>query len=143
MYGLEVAKEYQVVRKRSVGLKGFEPLWEQTRPARLKMLEQIKGKSLDELEDLIGRFSQDLASDDIQDDSADDVGGDGVGRGARNDGKESGHPNQPRSANTGTSIAALARTSGDDINRESTFDDIVTTTVTVSSRSLFVPLING
>src|SRR6266487_1815577 len=78
MYGLEAAEEYWVVGKRSVGLKGFEPLWEQTRPARLKMLEQIKGKSLDELEDLMGGFSRDLAGDDIQDDSADDVGGDGV-----------------------------------------------------------------
>ena len=37
------------------------------------MLEQIRGKSLDELEDLMGRFSRDDTGDDVQDDTTDIV----------------------------------------------------------------------
>ena len=74
--GLSVAgrgetKDFWVVGKRSVGLKGFEPLWERTLPPKLKMMEQIRGKSLDELEDLMSGFSRDDAGDDDQDDAAD------------------------------------------------------------------------
>ena len=72
----------------------------------------------------------------------DDVGSDRVGYRARNDSEESGHPDQPRSADTSTSMAAFVQTLGDDINRESTFDNTVTTTVIASSRSLFVLSIN-
>lgn len=53
-----------MVGKRSVGLSGFEPLWERARPPRLGMLEQIRGKSLDELEDLMSGFSRDHARED-------------------------------------------------------------------------------
>jgi hypothetical protein len=74
IYGLEEAEEYWVVGKRSAGLKGFKPVWERARPARLEMLEQIKGKSLDELEDLMGGFSREHASDNAEDDTADRSG---------------------------------------------------------------------
>ena len=51
-------KDFWVVGKRSVGLKGFEPLWERTLLPKLKIMEQIKGRSLDELEDLMSGFSR-------------------------------------------------------------------------------------
>ena len=41
---------------------------------RLKILEQIKKKSLDELEELIGGFSQDATSNNIQDNTLDTSG---------------------------------------------------------------------
>src|SRR6185312_274910 len=57
MVGQDETEDFWVVGKKSAGLKGFVPLWERTRPPKLKMMEQIKGKSLDELEDLISSFS--------------------------------------------------------------------------------------
>jgi hypothetical protein len=128
IFGLEEAEEYWVVGKRSAGLKGFEPLWERTRPARLQMLEQIEGKSLDELEDLMGGFSRDAAGDDIQDDSG-DIEIDETHRGARGGGEGSDDYSQPCSARV-------------DRDRESTLDEIVTTTATASSGSIFVPSID-
>ena len=71
MFGQEVGEEYWVVGKRSVGYRGFAPLWERTQPPRLEMLEQIKDKSLDELEDLIAGFSREYAGEDGPGDAAD------------------------------------------------------------------------
>lgn len=65
MYGLEEDDDYWVVGKRTAGVKGFEPVWERAQPARQKMLEQIKGRSLDELEDLMGGFSREPTGDDL------------------------------------------------------------------------------
>jgi hypothetical protein len=65
MYGVEENDDYWVVGKRSAGMKGFEPVWERAQPARQKMLEQIKGRSLDELEDLMGGFSREPTGDDL------------------------------------------------------------------------------
>ncbi|KAH6702793.1 hypothetical protein BKA61DRAFT_646779 [Leptodontidium sp. MPI-SDFR-AT-0119] len=97
IYGREEAEEYWVVG-RTAGLKGFKPVWERTRPARLEMLEQIKGKSLDELEDLMGRFGRDLTGNDIQD-AVEDVGDSAR---VRNNGEESDNDSQPRSAGSGS-----------------------------------------
>jgi hypothetical protein len=63
-----------VVGKRSAGLKGFMPVWEQAQPPKLKMMEQVRGKSLDELEDLIGSFSRDFAGS-VEPDGATDIRG--------------------------------------------------------------------
>jgi hypothetical protein len=71
MVGQDETEDFWVVGKRSAGYKGFEPLWEQARPPRLRMMEQIKGKSLDELEDLMSGFSRDSAGDADQDGAAD------------------------------------------------------------------------
>jgi len=51
------------------------------------MLEQIKKKSLDELEELMGGFSRDAAGDNIQDDTS-DASGDDIGAGATGDGDD-------------------------------------------------------
>jgi hypothetical protein len=61
--GQDETEDFWIVGKKSAGLKGFESLWEQAQPPTLKMLEQIKGKSLDELEDLMSGFSQDSPGD--------------------------------------------------------------------------------
>lgn len=58
--GQDDTEDFWVVGRKS-GLKGFVPLWERTRPPRLRMIQQIKGKSLDELEDLMSGFSRDSA----------------------------------------------------------------------------------
>jgi hypothetical protein len=67
--GQEETEEHWVVGKRSAGLKGFLPVWERTQLPRLEILERIKKKSLDELEDLIGGFSRDAVGGDILDDA--------------------------------------------------------------------------
>ena len=69
--GLEVDEqvEYWVAGKRSIGLKGFAPVWEQGRPPQLLMLEQIRNKTLDELDDLMVGFSQQHAADNQEDDT--------------------------------------------------------------------------
>jgi len=138
IYGQDETEEYWVVGKRSAGMKGFLPVWERTQPPRLKMLEQIKKKSLDELEELMGGFSRDAAGDNIQDDTS-DASGDDIGAGAAGDGDDH---SQSRSAGTRRSImAAFGRRPGDNEGRESVFDETVSITVTISSGSVFVPSI--
>ncbi|KAN0103560.1 hypothetical protein V8E51_011873 [Hyaloscypha variabilis] len=133
MHGQEETEEYWVVGKRSAGLKGFLPVWERTQPPRLRMLEQIKKKSLDELEDLMGGFSRDAAGDDIQDDPSDASGGE-IGAGAVGDGDDR---SQSRSAGTSRSIITVH----DDGGRESVSRESASTPVTMSSGSIFVPSI--
>ncbi|KAN0108918.1 hypothetical protein V8E51_008660 [Hyaloscypha variabilis] len=123
MHGQEETEEYWVVGKRSARLKGFLPV----------MLEQIKKKSLDELEDLIGGFSRDAAGDDIQDDPSDASGGE-IGAGAVGDGDDR---SQSRSAGTSRSIITVH----DDRGRESVSRESASTPVTMSSGSIFVPSI--
>lgn len=61
-------EEYWVAGKKSIGLKGYAPLWERGRPPRLKMLEQIKKKTLDELDEIMAGLSQRCAGQEVQDD---------------------------------------------------------------------------
>ena len=130
MHGQDETEEYWVVGKRSAGMKGFLPVWERTQPPRLKMLEQIKKKSLDELEDLMGGFSRDAAGDDIQGDAS-DASGDEIGA---ND------HSQSRSAGTRRSImAAFGRRPVHNGGRESVSNESISTTGTISSGSVFVP----
>ena len=58
IHGLEEGVEHWIVGKRSIGIKGFMPVWERARPPRLKMLGQIRGKSLEELDKLMIGFIQ-------------------------------------------------------------------------------------
>ena len=46
-----------MLSRRSIGADGFSPVYVKFRPPKLKMLRQIKGKSLDELEEIIVGFS--------------------------------------------------------------------------------------
>ena len=59
VYGLQEGKEYWVVGKKSIGSKGFRPIWEQSQPPKLEMVERIRNRSLDELEGLMVEFSRD------------------------------------------------------------------------------------
>jgi hypothetical protein len=51
-------ESYWTAGKKSIGLKGFKPVWERGRPPVLKMLRQIQKKTLDELDELMGRLTQ-------------------------------------------------------------------------------------
>lgn len=61
-----VKSDYQamhwVAGTRSIGLKGFIPIWERGHLAGLKMLEQIRDKSLDELEAFMAGVSRPACS---------------------------------------------------------------------------------
>jgi hypothetical protein len=59
VYGLDEGKEHWVVGRLSVGAKGFQPVWERGRPPKLKMLDRIRNKSLDELDELMVEFTRD------------------------------------------------------------------------------------
>lgn len=99
------------------------------------MLERIKKKSLDELEDLMGGFSRDAAGNNFQDDSS-GASGDEISAGAGGGDDHS----QSRSVSTGRSImAAFGRRRVDDGGQESVFSESVSTSVTISSGSVFVP----
>ncbi|KFZ24910.1 hypothetical protein V502_00587 [Pseudogymnoascus sp. VKM F-4520 (FW-2644)] len=60
--------KHWVAGRNSVGVKGFIPLWELGHPGRLKMLEQIRDKSLEELEGLMARFSQEQSGQETEGD---------------------------------------------------------------------------
>jgi hypothetical protein len=60
--GQEDTEEFWMAGKRSVGIKGFVPVWERTQPPRLEMMDRIRGKSLDELEDMMAGFSRGVSS---------------------------------------------------------------------------------
>ncbi|KAF2462478.1 uncharacterized protein BDR25DRAFT_249210 [Lindgomyces ingoldianus] len=72
IHGLEEEREYWVVGKRSVGLKGFQPLWEKGLPPKLKMMKKIRDKSLDELDELMVEFTR------IQGEGDESIGNQGV-----------------------------------------------------------------
>jgi hypothetical protein len=138
IYGQEETEEFWVAGKRSIGPKGFVPVWERTQTPRLKMLEQTKNQSLDELEDLMGGFSREHADADIQDDGS-DVGSDELGAEVRVDERGADAYRPSLSAGTGRSImAAFARKSNDGRSRGCELDESVTTT-TISSGSVFIP----
>jgi hypothetical protein len=61
VYGLQEGKEYWLVGKKSIGTKGFLPVWEQSQPPKLEMVERIRNRSLDELEELMVEFTHDAA----------------------------------------------------------------------------------
>jgi hypothetical protein len=138
VYGRDGAEDFWVVGKRSIGMKGFAPVWERTLPPRLKMLEQIKGKSLDELEELMGELSRDPAVDLIRDPAADLVR-DGL---SDTSGDEAGgvlyqvrRPARPSKR----IFAAFARQPEGSQDRESAGSTTDRTPGTTSSGSLFVP----
>lgn len=58
VYGLEEGVEHWIAGRRSVGSKGFLPVWEQSRALTLTMLGDISEKSLDELEELMVGYTQ-------------------------------------------------------------------------------------
>ncbi|KAH6665072.1 hypothetical protein B0J14DRAFT_660758 [Halenospora varia] len=113
VYRQEETEEFWVARKRSIGLKGFVPVWERAQPPRLKMLEQTKNQSLDKLEDLMGGFSQEYANDDIQDGGL-DISSDNPGAAVGVNERDSSGHRQSRFASSDRSImAAFARKSND------------------------------
>jgi len=125
VYGQDEIEEYWVVGKQSVGLKGFLPVWERTQPPRLIMLEQIRKKSLDELEDLMSGFSREFPHVGSEDN------GSPIGR--RRLGAEVGVDLRGPLAATSTARPT------DDRSRNSELDESFTTITTVNSGSVFVP----
>jgi hypothetical protein len=75
------------------------------------MLEQIKGKSLNKLEDLMGGFSWDLVINNVQDNNR-DVGGDNSSSGVRSNSGDSNNYSQPYSASTSGCTTAITVSSG-------------------------------
>lgn len=65
MLGQEETEEFWRAGRRSIGVKGFVPVWERTQPPRLEMTDQIRDKSLDELEDMMAGFSREHLPDAI------------------------------------------------------------------------------
>jgi hypothetical protein len=132
--GLDETEDFWMAGKVSIGQKGFEPAWERSQPPRLEMLEQIRGKSLDELEDLMGGFSRDYAGDDVQDDAIDIVG-DQAAAEARDDGEhQQARPTRPHSI-----FARFARRSEENKGGESISGRASSASIRVSSGSEFIP----
>ena len=69
--GLQIRGQeaHWVAGKKSIGSKGFRPIYVRSLPPKLGMLEQIKGKSLNELEELMAAFSQEQAAEDARSES--------------------------------------------------------------------------
>jgi hypothetical protein len=110
--GQEETREYWVIGKRSVGLKGFLPVWERMYPPKLTMLEQIRKKSLDELEDLMNGLSQDTA---VGDDDLSTVSDEATGMaavGSDEHGRGQPHSTGSREGGLDGSVATSTGSSG-------------------------------
>jgi hypothetical protein len=59
VYSLEEKVEHWIVGRRSIGCKGFVPVWERSQTSILGMLVAICDKSLNKLEELIVGYTQD------------------------------------------------------------------------------------
>ncbi|KAK6591266.1 hypothetical protein H4I96_00003 [Botrytis cinerea] len=71
LYESKKSSQFWVVGKHSIGSKGYVPRWERGAPPRLKMMEDIHQKSLDELEELMAALRVKYAHCDIRDDEGD------------------------------------------------------------------------
>lgn len=134
IYGQEETEEFWIAGKRSIGLKGFAPVWERTQPPRLKILNQIKNQSLDELEDLMSGFSQEYIGDDIHDNSI-NVSSNEQEVAIKIDERSI---DTRRSSQSRSIMAAFARKSNDEENEGSELSRSVTT-ITNTSGSVFIP----
>ena len=70
-------EEYWVTGRKGVGWNGFAGLWERGRPPRLKMLEDMHNKTLDELDSLMDGVSQEWSGRDQGDDREEEADGEG------------------------------------------------------------------
>ena len=61
VYSLQEGKEYQVVSKKSIKLKGFLLVQEQLQPPKLKIVKRIQNRSLAKLKELIVKFTRDYS----------------------------------------------------------------------------------
>lgn len=135
--GQSEIKEYWVVGRKSLGLNGFLPLWELARPPKLKMLECIKNRSLDELEDLMSGLSQ----------GVDDIIQNASGANDNESGRESDNQNGNESSDSNSHIQPRSTRIGRDMEQRSSdsqrsiLNEIASTVVTSSNGSVFVPSI--
>jgi hypothetical protein len=137
VYGLEESKEYWVVGRRSAGVKGFLPVWERSQPAKLKMLEQVRNKSVDELDELMVELSREQGSEEMQDEGEDFNGEDAGVEGVYEREDDEVGNEQYGLADTSRS-ATFKQRANDDTEREDEYGETISTTVTVSG-SIFVP----
>jgi hypothetical protein len=59
MIGRDKTEEHWIAGRRSVGKKGFLPVWEQGFPPVLLMRQRIRNRSLEELAELMSEFVRD------------------------------------------------------------------------------------
>jgi len=92
--GQDKGNEYWIVGRRSVGAKGFLPVWERSQAPMLEMQQQIQNKSLDELEELMVSLTQTQGEADGADGAGevDGLAGDIDARGAHRRGAGSRAP---------------------------------------------------
>jgi hypothetical protein len=139
VYGQKETDEFWVAGKRSIGLKGFAPVWERTQPPRLRILEQTKNRSLDELEDVMSGFSREFADADV---SRTDVPASRDSlepEGEEVDEQRKSARRWSRSASTGKSImTAFAQRSRNERSHGGASDGSMTA-LTIHSGSIFIP----
>ncbi|KAF2175411.1 hypothetical protein K469DRAFT_610840 [Zopfia rhizophila CBS 207.26] len=137
IYGLEQAEEHWVVGKRSVGAKGFKPVWERARPPKLRMLAQIRNKSLDELDGLMMEFTRDQGEE--SENASNEEAGVGVGTNRVNRNEEDEVSDSRRAPLRRSIREVFARSFGANRDGNDEGDSIMSVSVTVSSGSIFVP----
>jgi hypothetical protein len=138
IYGQEEAKEYWVAGKRSVGKKGFKPVWERSRPPKIMMLEQIRNKGLDELDELMVELTRDQGGEG-ENGGIEDARGDDD-----DDGEGEGEVGGDYHAPLRRSIREIfTRQVGANSGRSDECDETISKCTTGSSGSLFVPSLSG
>jgi hypothetical protein len=136
--GHETTDEFWMAGKRSIGVKGFVPVWERSLPPRLEMMEQIKNKSLDELELVMSHLSRDYSNVAMPDLIA---AGDARSENeAAISNRSLDHDRPTRSVRTSVGrgiMAAFGRHTREDFEHDS--EDMERSSWSMSSGSLFVP----
>jgi len=135
-------EERWVAGKRSIGARGFQPVYVRAHPPKLNMLEKIRGKSLDELDELMVLLSQEeqVADNAWSRASSSSDRSTEVSIQDSNEGGELGRILQPASL-AGRSIMADFAEEGRSERAASRdgFDETTSTAITVSSGSIFTP----
>jgi hypothetical protein len=140
VFGQESTDDFWVAGKRSIGVKGFLPMWERSQPPKLEMMEQIKDKSLNELEDMMSGLSREYSGHIEPDSTA--VARETTVNEAVSDRQYPDHIRELRSTCTGTGrgiMAAFGRQSPGSSELHS--EGIESMDISASSGSLFVPSI--
>lgn len=128
-------EEYWVTSTLRTGLKKLVALWERGQPPRLKMLEQIRKKTLDELDSIMAEFSQEWAGQDL---------GGGVGGGSDDDAEGYADLRRPAAIVARKNVmAAFAKGSSDSNYYQDDLRKREGSSATVSSYSVMAAFAKG